>query len=178
MGATPFFGGKAGQIAGMPCSCDCDWPGHLHDRRMGNARIRLSVPDLFSTAARELTSSELVPATLPAGRPEQTTPALVRYALPADLSGSLGQLDNQQFERLLLAVLDEQKRRGGNKHRNADRSESRPKTEVTNLTLPKGKLRAIHAAYRAGVRPAQIARHFGVSQGDVRKVLRVDTLKR
>jgi hypothetical protein len=40
MGATPFFGGKAGQIAGMPCSCDCDWLGHLHDRRMGNARIR------------------------------------------------------------------------------------------------------------------------------------------
>ena len=177
-GAAPFFGGKAGQIAGMPCSCDCDWLGHLHDRRMGNARIRLSVPDLFSTAARELTSSELVSATLPAGPPEQTTPALVRYALPADLSGSLGQLDNQQFERLLLAVLDEQKRRGGSKHRNTDRSESRPKTEVTNLTLPKGKLRAIHAAYRAGVRPAQIARHFGVSQGDVRKVLRVDTLKR
>jgi hypothetical protein len=102
----------------------------------------------------------------------------VRYALPADLSGALSQLDDQQFERLLSAVNEEQKRRGKDGYPDHGRSDIKPQTEATNVTLPKGKLRAIHAAYRAGVKPAQIARHFGVSQGDVRKALRVDAVKR
>jgi hypothetical protein len=139
---------------------------------MGSARIRLSVPDLFSAAAAPSSTSFLAKAL------ERSTPTPVRYALPADLSGSLGLLDDQQFERLLLAVLDEQKRRGAKGHRDTDRSESKPQTEPTDVTLPKGKLRAINAAYRAGVKPSQIARHFGVSQTEVRKALRSDAHKR
>lgn len=35
-----------------------------------------------------------------------------RYALPTDLSGSLGHLDDDQFDRLLQAVIEEARRRG------------------------------------------------------------------
>ena len=35
-----------------------------------------------------------------------------RYTLPSNLSGSLGQLDDGQFDRLLPAVLEEARRRG------------------------------------------------------------------
>jgi transposase-like protein len=34
-----------------------------------------------------------------------------------------------------------------------------------------GKLNAVRAAFKAGVRPSAIARQFGISQSDVRKAL-------
>ena len=37
--------------------------------------------------------------------------------------------------------------------------------------LTKGKLNAVRAAFKAGVRPSAIARQFGISQSDVRKAL-------
>jgi DNA invertase Pin-like site-specific DNA recombinase len=38
-------------------------------------------------------------------------------------------------------------------------------------SLTTGKLNAVRAAFKAGVKPSAIARQFGISQSDVRKVL-------
>ena len=38
-------------------------------------------------------------------------------------------------------------------------------------SLTTGKLNAVRAAFKAGVKPAAIARQFGISQSDVRKAL-------
>jgi hypothetical protein len=38
-------------------------------------------------------------------------------------------------------------------------------------SLTTGKLNAVRAAFKAGVRPSSIARQFGISQSDVRKAL-------
>ena len=38
-------------------------------------------------------------------------------------------------------------------------------------SLTTGKLNAVRAAYKAGVRPSAIAKQFGISQSDVRKAL-------
>jgi transposase-like protein len=40
--------------------------------------------------------------------------------------------------------------------------------------LAQGKLNAVRAAFKAGVRPSRIAREFGVSLSDVRKALASD----
>jgi transposase-like protein len=40
--------------------------------------------------------------------------------------------------------------------------------------LTPGKLNAVRAAFKVGVKPSQIARQFGVSQSDVRKALATD----
>jgi len=48
--------------------------------------------------------------------------------------------------------------------------------EVTS-PLPQGKLNAIRAAFKAGVRPSRIARQFGISQSDVKKALASDPSK-
>jgi len=37
--------------------------------------------------------------------------------------------------------------------------------------LTTGKLNAVRAAFKAGVKPLAIARQFGISQSDVRKAL-------
>jgi transposase-like protein len=43
--------------------------------------------------------------------------------------------------------------------------------------LTPGKLSAVRAAFKAGVRPSKIAKQFGISQSDVRKVLASDKPK-
>jgi hypothetical protein len=43
--------------------------------------------------------------------------------------------------------------------------------EAVAVSLTPGKLSAVRAAFKAGVRPSKIAKQFGISQSDVRKVL-------
>jgi transposase-like protein len=40
--------------------------------------------------------------------------------------------------------------------------------------LTHAKINAVRAAFKAGVTPSRIARHFGISQSDVRKALAND----
>jgi hypothetical protein len=42
------------------------------------------------------------------------------------------------------------------------------------VSLAPGKLNAVRAAFKAGVKPLQIARQFGISRVDVRKALGTD----
>jgi len=97
--------------------------------------------------------------------------------LPSDLANAIKQLEDNEFDRLLSAVLAEQKRRGRTPGCPNATSQKRPvKMVAPSLTI--GKANAIRAAFKAGVRSSQIARQFGVSQSDVRKALASDAAKR
>jgi len=89
--------------------------------------------------------------------------------LPADLPNAIRQLDNQELDRLLAAVLAEQKRRGGKIPGSGGNSRQR-QVEVPSF-LPQGQLNAVRAAFKAGITPSRIARQFGISQSVVRKAL-------
>jgi hypothetical protein len=96
--------------------------------------------------------------------------SLRRHVLPKDLPAAIKQLDDQELDRLLAAVLAEQKRRG-RKPAVSVETRDKPRIEVVAVHLTPGKMNAVRAAFKAGVKPSQIARQFGVSQSDVRKAL-------
>jgi hypothetical protein len=50
----------------------------------------------------------------------------------------------------------------------------KPRMEVVALHLTPGKMNAVRAAFKSGVKTPQIARQFGLSQSDVRKALASD----
>jgi DNA invertase Pin-like site-specific DNA recombinase len=97
--------------------------------------------------------------------------------LPRDLPGGIKQLTDQEFDRLLAAVLAEQQRRG-RKLPSSRKTSRKPLIKEVALPLTLAKLNAIRAAFKAGVAPSRIARRFGISQSDVRKVLASDKSKR
>jgi predicted DNA-binding protein (UPF0251 family) len=99
-----------------------------------------------------------------------------RHVLPKDLPGAINQLDDQELDRLLAAVLAEQKRRG-RKPMSTEPPE-KPRTEEAVVHLTPGKMNAVRAAFKAGVKPSQIARQFGLSQSDVRKALTSEASRR
>ncbi len=132
-------------------------------------RARSPTPDLFSLGSAPTASS---PANRAAGRAvDPVTTSNPRHVLPTDLSNSIKQLEDHEFDRLLSAVLAEQKRRG-----RSNMTSHKVKEVASSLTA--GKANAIRAAFKAGVRPSQIARAFGVSQSDVRKALASDVARR
>jgi DNA invertase Pin-like site-specific DNA recombinase len=128
---------------------------------------RSSTPDLSSPAsAREpSSSSQNSSSSLP------TNPSS-RHILTADLPNAIKQLDNQELDRLLAAVLSEQKRRGRKLPVSNERSRKRQVEAPPSLT--QGQLNAVRAAFKAGVTPSRIARQFGISQSNVRKALAED----
>jgi hypothetical protein len=132
-------------------------------------RARSSTPDLFSSApTREAhsQSSESV------GSPSAIPP---RHVLPADLPNAVRQLDDQELDQLLSAVIAEQKQRG---KKLAAVSRKQGVEVVAAVPLTQGKLNAVRAAFKAGVTPSRIARQFGISQSDVRKALASEMRKR
>jgi hypothetical protein len=141
-------------------------------------RARSSTPDLFSSApAREAHSR--------ASEPWRSSPATIhtplsevpsRHVLPADLPNAVRQLDDQELEQLLSAVIAEQKRRG--KKLSTEISRKQRVEVAAAVPLTQGKLNAVRAAFKAGVTPSRIARQFGISQSDVRKALVSESAKR
>jgi hypothetical protein len=87
------------------------------------------------------------------------------------------QLEDQELDRLLVAALAEQRRRG-RKLPESDESSCKRRVEAAPVRLTQGKLNAVRAAFKAGVTPSRIARQFGISQSDVRKALASDDAKR
>jgi hypothetical protein len=45
---------------------------------------------------------------------------------------------------------------------------------AATVSLTRGQVNAVRAALKAGIKPSLIARQFGISQSDVRKVLASD----
>jgi hypothetical protein len=123
-------------------------------------------PDLFTLPERKTQ-----PAPLP------SRPVL----LPDDLISCLRQLADADLERLRSAVVNEVARRGlpknplgrasdpSDQHERRVRTAAPPKPDSPSVTA--GKANAIRAAFRAGLKPATIARQFGVPQSVVRQVL-------
>jgi hypothetical protein len=141
-------------------------------RISGNPSIK---DDLFSAKqSPEMSSSSASePKLLPLYADEPAASASPSYALPKNLPSAIRYLDNDQFARLLAAVLDEQQRRGKKLPVSDEPSRKQPIKEVVP-PLAQGKLNAIRAAFKAGVTPSRIAKQFGVSQADVRKALASD----
>jgi predicted DNA-binding protein (UPF0251 family) len=115
-----------------------------------------------------------------------------RHVLPRDLSNALKQLDDGELDRLFAATRHELQQRGrlptstpvirstthmGTEQRASDQStttEESPKRrqpEEPNVALTPGQVNAVRATFKAGITPTRIARQFGISQSDVRKVL-------
>jgi hypothetical protein len=103
--------------------------------------------------------------------------SLRRHVLPKDLPTAIKQLDDQELDRLLAAVLAEQRRRD-RKPAASIQTPSKPQIEAAALHLTPGKLNAVRAAFKAGVKPSRIARQFGLSQSDVLKALASDATAR
>jgi hypothetical protein len=125
-----------------------------------------TIPDLFSaTPAAKAPECAGVPQgkALPDNSAAQT-----RYLLPHDLAGALKGLDDTEVDSLLAAVTREAQRRGRLPRASALQA---PTRGDAGGSLTTGKLNAVRAAFKAGVKPSAIARQFGISQSDIRKAL-------
>jgi hypothetical protein len=161
-------------------------------------RTRGLSADLFATAAAPKVpppeATLVAPQVVHDPAPQ---PSPVPHVLPKDLPGALARLSDPELDKLLVAAIDEARRRGrlpsnlGAKSRDTDQTAqgaTQTKSRVARVAPPSwqsntddvsssltlGQLRAIRAAFKAGVKPSVIARQFGVSQSDVRKVLAAD----
>ena len=145
-----------------------------------------STPDLF--ASLPAAEAPARPSAPPATRQSELGhPAwLPRHLLPRDLAGALARLGDAEVDALLVAVTAEAERRGRpapSRPRAGATARSRPRRAAAAddggaASLTTGKLNAVRAALRAGVRPAAIARQFGLSQSEVRRALAAEKLDR
>jgi hypothetical protein len=136
-----------------------------------------TTPDLFSAPP---TAKGPEPLAVPKRKAEAGGLASQpRHFLPQDLAGALKRLDNAEIDALLAAVTTEAKRRGRSPPSRAKEkptADARPQPWQAPAgqaagSLTTGKLNAVRAAFKAGVKPSAIARQFGISQSDVRKAL-------
>jgi DNA invertase Pin-like site-specific DNA recombinase len=96
--------------------------------------------------------------------------------LPEDLAGALERLEDTEVDALLAAVITEAKRRGRlvpspTRREPTVDARSAPRQIADAGWLTTGKLNAVRAAFKAGVRPSAIARQLGISQTDVKRAL-------
>jgi hypothetical protein len=147
-----------------------------HSWGMPNRRPSGTTPDLFSALP---TVKAAGPSTVAISKARPGSLASQqRHFLPTDLAGALKRLDDVEIDELLTAVTTEAERRG---RRPPSPAKEKPVAEKPQRrreaaddgagSLTTGKLNAVRAAFKAGVKPAAIARQFGISQSDVRKAL-------
>jgi hypothetical protein len=111
-------------------------------------------------------------------------PSPARVTLPSDLSGSLKYLDDAQLQTLIEAVTVEIDRRnqGASKSETATAAATGTSSQGQSVTFrdkktrgidgfPEGTANLIRASFRAGVKPAAIARTFRISQSLVNRIL-------
>jgi hypothetical protein len=111
-------------------------------------------------------------------------PSPARVTLPGDLSGSLRYLDDAQLQRLREAVNVEINRRNQSAPKNktptavatgaSSEGQSAPFRDKKLRgvdEIPEGKANLIRASFRAGVKPAAIARTLRISRSLVSGVL-------
>jgi hypothetical protein len=91
-------------------------------------------------------------------------PAPARVTLPSDLPGSLKYLDDAQLHEIAPAAPSESSSQGQS-------AAGRNKRASGFDEIPEGKANLIRASFKAGVKPAAIARTFRISQSSVNRVL-------
>ena len=142
---------------------------------MSTRRSAEKTPDLFSTVTTAGRSA--VPK---ANARPNSLASQQRHFLPEDLAGALKRMDNVEIDALLAAVTAEAQRRGRRPPGPAKGADAKPQRRQEDAedgagSLTTGKLNAVRAAFKAGVKPSAIARQFGISQSDVRKALAQST---
>jgi hypothetical protein len=138
---------------------------------MPRERSQKTDPDLFSIASLR----NIVPPLTDQVVEIKAAPS-PRHVLPKNLPEAIKHLDDQELDRLLAAGIAEQRRRG-KRHRVSDQTTNEQLMERAPSSLKRGQMNAVRAAFKAGVKPSQIARQFGISQSDVRKALASDEAK-
>jgi hypothetical protein len=143
---------------------------------MGRDRTEQATPDLFSTTS----SREPLPATKQGSSAQEQ-----RHVLPKDLPNAVKHLNDRELDLLIAACLEEAKRRGRTPpsdqtvERASPTGKSSRKGQVEAMvSLTHGQINAVRAAFKAGIKPSRIARQFGISQSDVKKVLAFDAAVR
>jgi predicted DNA-binding protein (UPF0251 family) len=127
-------------------------------------------PDLFSTASARVPLPSPNPPPSSQVNADAAAASLRRHVLPKDLPAAIKQLDDQELDRLLAAAVAEQRRRGRKPAESVELPD-KPRIEAAVVHLTPGKLNAVRAAFKVGIKPLQIARQFGLSQSDVRQAL-------
>jgi hypothetical protein len=140
---------------------------------MGTVRDRSPAADLFSLPSTREHPSATLPNPASSAPVTTRTPASPPHVLPADLPSAIKHLDDQQFDRLVSAVVAELRRRGKKLPVSGEGLRKR-RAEAVAAPLTQGKLNAVRAAFKAGITPSRIARQFGISQSDVRRALAAD----
>jgi len=104
-----------------------------------------------------------------------TTPGQARYILPADLDLALHALAEADLLRLSAATAAELKQRGlspsAARPAGAPSAARQASAKRPASILPPARVRAIRAAISAGVKPAVVARQFGVSPSAIKSAL-------
>jgi hypothetical protein len=147
---------------------------------MGRDRGEQPTPDLFSTeTVRDASPSPIkpVPATQIAA---DASPQ--RHVLPKNLRKAVEHLSDGELDLLHAATLEEMGRRGRlpptdrttDRSSETDKSPHKRQVEVATVSLTRGQVNAVRAAFKAGIKPSLIARQFRISLSDVRKVLASD----
>jgi hypothetical protein len=153
--------------------------------------------DLFQAAGAQEACRTRTPARLTSAQQSAAVVSAAeklssRHMLPRDLSNALKQLDDGELDRLLEATRYELQRRGrsltstpvirpttqmsteqraSDQSTTTEKSPERRQPEEPNVALTQGQVNAVRATFKAGITPSRIARQFGISQSDVRKVL-------
>jgi hypothetical protein len=146
---------------------------------MRRHRSQLATPDLFSTEVVRGALPQVSAAMTAADRTSQ------RHVLPKDLPSAVKHLTDTELDLLITASVEEAKRRGRlppsvkpsppvDPERSSSSKDKR-RAELTTISLTRGQVNAVRASFKAGIPPSRIARQFGISQSDVRKVLASDT---
>jgi hypothetical protein len=105
--------------------------------------------------------------------PSNATATASRHVLPNDLPAAVKHLEDQELDLLFDAVVAERLRRGM-KSPVPEKTPSHRTVDAAAVSLNLGKVNAVRAAFKAGVTPSKIAKEFGISQADVRKVIASD----
>jgi hypothetical protein len=153
---------------------------------MGPGPAKRATPDLFSGDGG-IPGTPTVPIT--AKTKEATGPVRQRYILPKNLRQAVKQLNDAELDELFEVAFDEAKQRGRlprsvrtemppsalrpseSVTKRLLPTDKREKVSVAGVSLTRGQINAVWAAFKAGVTPSRIARQFGISQANVRKAL-------
>jgi predicted DNA-binding protein (UPF0251 family) len=155
---------------------------------MGRDPAEQGAPDLFWTdMMRDASSSATKPT---AAAPPVADTSTQRHVLPKNPRHAVTQLSNEELDALCEVAVDEAKRRRrlrwsigaestSSSRRPSNRAAStdktpRPRYSTAEVSLTRGQVNAVRAAFKAGITPSRIARQFGISQANVRKALASD----
>ena len=138
--------------------------------------------DLFST---HMVQDGSPPTTRASAKDAPADTATQRHVLPRDLPNAVKYLTDTELDLLITTSVQEAKRRGrlppsaqpnptDEPVAKQSSSRDRQQAEVAKVSLTRGQVNAVRAATKAGIKPSQIARQFGISQSDVRMVLASD----